>query len=84
MLLGVFTGLFFRGYSRGVNSFYALWVISLSARRRENGGGATRLCVTAVGSIHNRVGGEERRERRGFRSSPPNLESDFHQCFDKI
>ena len=45
VLLGVFTGLFFRGYSRGVNSFYALLVISLSARRRENGEGVQPGCV---------------------------------------
>ena len=75
----------FRGDGRGENNFLYLSLISLFARRRENGEGVLRLWVTAARELSTTVaGGEERRGRRGLRSSPSNLESEFHRRFDKI
>lgn len=51
---------------------YRLQKISLCVRRRENGEGVLRLWVTAARELSiTAAGGEERRGRRGFRSSPP-------------
>jgi len=61
----------FRGDGRGENNFLYLSLISLFARRRENGEGVLRLWVTAARELSTTAaGGEERRGRRGFRSSP--------------
>ena len=75
----------FRGDGRGENNFLYLSLISLFARRREHGEGVQPGCVQLPQEvIHNRTGGEERRGRRGLRSSPSNLGSEFHRRFDKI
>ena len=60
----------------------------LCARRRENGEGVLRLWVTAVRELSiTAAGGEERRGRRGFRSSPPltrRCTSVLYRCVSKF
>ena len=70
----------------GVVCFVGDCMISKKEKEEGEGGGVVGwVGLSGYFFLSNpAAGGEERRERRGFRSSPPNLESDFHQSFDKI